>query len=241
MPDTLFDDTTNEVDPAKNYHDELVGPDKKFKTDEELARGKFESDAFIPKLTAENAELRAELERRKTMEDFINQMEALRTTPPSNNGNNQRLNEESPTPPSQPVDLDSEIERVLTVRQTKDREVQNLNYVAEVLSQNLGPGYATILAQKAKELGVGLKYVDELAKTSPKAVFSLFGVSETVTKAPNAAAGMRINPGSASGLKKNFEFYEQIRKTDPTRYFSTAVFNEMSDQLREHGEAFYTK
>ena len=35
------------VDPNKNYLTELVGDGKKFKTQEELARGKYESDLYL--------------------------------------------------------------------------------------------------------------------------------------------------------------------------------------------------
>jgi len=51
-------DTIDTIDPSKNYLAELVGEGKKFKTQEDLARGKAESDAYIKILEKRSDELR---------------------------------------------------------------------------------------------------------------------------------------------------------------------------------------
>lgn len=238
--DTLFNEAGDPViDPNKNYHDELVGEGKKFADDNDLARGKAESDLFIAKLAAENASYREELTKRKSMEEFVNQIEQVRSKPPATD-NNQNPNGQVPTLPST-VDIPSEVEKVIEARLARDRQSQNLEHVASVLEANLGPGFAQILAQRAKDLGVGLKFLDNLAQEQPKAFFALVGVPETPSRTQAPAPGARTNPGSLNGQKKNFAFYEQIRKTDPTRYNSLSNHKEMMEQLRVQGqEDFYS-
>src|SRR6478752_10635011 len=56
-------DNTNQpdpvqIDPNKNYLEELVGEGRKFKSPEELARGKAESDLYIEHMKGRMDELR---------------------------------------------------------------------------------------------------------------------------------------------------------------------------------------
>src|SRR5882762_1576622 len=62
MADSLLDNTNlpNQLDSNKAYLEQLVGEGKKFKTAEDLARGKAESDSFIEIMKARMDELRAD-------------------------------------------------------------------------------------------------------------------------------------------------------------------------------------
>jgi len=61
MPDNLLNqDPPAEplFDPNKNYYEDLVGQDKKFKDNETLAKAKVQSDIFIKHLERQQDELR---------------------------------------------------------------------------------------------------------------------------------------------------------------------------------------
>src|SRR6266700_391496 len=69
------------VDPDKDYFKELVGEGKKFKSPEDLARGKFESDQFIEILKKRQDEMRADYLKlredntaKAKLEDLIDQL-----------------------------------------------------------------------------------------------------------------------------------------------------------------------
>src|SRR6266850_7562715 len=80
MNDTLFstDNTEKEI---KSYRDLLVGPNNKFKDDEEMAKGKYFADADITvknKLLDEQRELilqqREQINATKSLEELLDQL-----------------------------------------------------------------------------------------------------------------------------------------------------------------------
>jgi hypothetical protein len=239
--ETLFADASTEtVDPNKSYVAELVGEGKKFADVEALARGKIESDLFIGQLTAEAALLREEVQRRKSMEELMDNIKTLQSTPPASTTNNQNQNPADPPNPNNPVDIHSEIETALEQREAISRAKTNLNYVSEVLERNYGPGFAKIVADKAKEMGVGLKFIDDLAKTTPKAVFAMLQISETPSPTTRQAPAVRSNPGTAqpSGVK-NFKYYQDLRRKNPSEYFKYETHQAMLKALETMGDDFY--
>src|SRR2546426_10450626 len=75
-------DLPPEVDPNKDYLAELVGDGKKFKTSQDLARGKFEADQYIEVLKRRQDEMRAdylkiseESKTRATLDDLVKRLE----------------------------------------------------------------------------------------------------------------------------------------------------------------------
>src|SRR5688572_2981716 len=77
MNDNVFQDDQS----TKNYFDELVGEGRKFKTQEDLARAKFESDQYIETMKMRMDEfrdeidtLRADANARPALTDMIEQL-----------------------------------------------------------------------------------------------------------------------------------------------------------------------
>lgn len=234
---SIFTETATTVE-DKNYLEELVGEGKKFADTEALARGKAESDAFIAQLTKENAELRERNQTLPSLQSLIDKISAERTTPDRTNEDNQDREPDSRTE-KQPVEVEALVEKVIEKRANEAREIANQARTVEVLQANFGPGYAAIVAAKAKELGVGVAFLEDLAKTQPKALFTLVGATETPRPATNPAQPARGLPSTARGEKKNFAYYEKIRKSNPNLYNSLPVHNEMLRQLAEQGDDFY--
>src|SRR6267154_5364704 len=76
------------LDPSKNYLTDLVGPDKKFKTVEDLARGKAEADTTIElfkkrqdELRDDYLKLREEANQQAKLQDLIDRLEHPQNTP----------------------------------------------------------------------------------------------------------------------------------------------------------------
>src|SRR5258708_30783932 len=90
MTDSLVTSMDNaELDPSKNYLTELVGDGKKFKTHEELAYGKAQSDSYIKilerqmdQLKTDYNEARAEAASRARLEDLVNKINTSPSQPP---------------------------------------------------------------------------------------------------------------------------------------------------------------
>src|SRR5690242_15072647 len=80
-------------DPNADPLELLVGEGKKFKTPQDLAKGKMESDKFIVQLQKEQAALREELNKRLSVEEFVEKMNkapAPSASTPPNQGTEER-------------------------------------------------------------------------------------------------------------------------------------------------------
>ena len=84
MNETLLSgDQTPQIDPNKDYLAELVGEGKKFKTDKDLARGKYEADLYVKtlerqldELRNDHLKLREDYTARAKLEELLGQLEA---------------------------------------------------------------------------------------------------------------------------------------------------------------------
>lgn len=243
MTDSLFDGTTPPVDPEKDYFSELVGEDKKYKDPRAAGRALVEKDNFIEQLKVENAQMRDEITKRVGMEALVDKITAARTTAPTDSENNQNRNVESPPTREQPAapaaSVETTVDQILTKRFAERTASENRVKVANVLQSQWGPGWAKVLSEKAEALGVGTNFVDDLAGRSPQAVFQLAGVTEAPVTRGATAPALRTNPGPNVGGRKNFAYYDQLRKTDPTKYFSLRNSQEMMAAAVDQGDDFY--
>src|SRR5882757_7528259 len=86
MNENLLDqnnqDLPPQLDQSRNYLADLVGPDKKFKTNEDLARGKAEADVTIElfkkrqdELRTDYLKLREEANEQAKLQDLLDRLE----------------------------------------------------------------------------------------------------------------------------------------------------------------------
>lgn len=229
------------ADQAKNGTEtaplnDLVGEGKKFKTVDDLARGKLEADRFVDKLTNEQKELRAELAQR------LAEIEALKR--------GQTAPVEAPKPTEQPPvqkpqtqDLNSEVERIIQQREQAKAVQSNIETVTEKMTKTFGTTEkaAEVVMQKARELGMSTDELRDMAANSPKAFFRLMGVDDKpVTTSPGTTSwgNVRSQPSkvevsSNTAPPGSYKYYENLRLTDPAKYFSPRVQLQMDKDARE--------
>lgn len=228
------------VDPNVDYFAELVGPDKRYKTAQEAARAIVEKDRHIDNIQNELAGMRQELNTRVTLEEFMDKMASQQDRPnpaqPANGGS-------EIDPPAGSVDETSVakmIEDRLATAREQDRQKANLDFVRVELEAAFGKGYANRLQAIAKELGVGTKFLNDLAAKAPKAFLELVlkqksDIAPGITPPQNA-----INaPFPSQGQKRNWQFYEKIRKENPRLYWTPKVQNELHKMAQEQGSTFF--
>jgi hypothetical protein len=231
----LFSDDPKTIDPSKNYLEELVGENKKFASPEELARGKAESDFFIERITAENAQLRDEVNKRKSLEEIRDQLVALRETTPTPNSPSNHDDERDRANLFDQSKVDQLVSQKFQELSREEKEKANLESVIEVLKGKFGGGFQSVVQARADELGLGQKYLTDLAKVQPKAFLALVG-AEGSKETPGSVTTARTNP-TALTTKRGWSYYEDIRKKDPVRYNS--LHGEMLKHLTEQGDDFY--
>lgn len=240
--DTNQDDQI-QIDPNKNYLEELVGEGKKFKTPEELARGKFESDMYIDHMKSRHDELREDYKKLRdeynagpSLKELIDQ---FKSTQGSNNDNTQRVNEDKSDTPSL-EEYQKLVRQEIAMNKQQDREDQNYNTVQAKLVEQYGPNYANTLKQQISQLGLTPEFVNELARKHPQVLFKTLGLDgqrqQELFQAPPQSTN-RIDQ-SYSGPKRTWSYYEKMRKAEPAKYFDPKIQDQMFKDANELGDDF---
>jgi len=238
-------DYNDTVDPEKDYFPELVGEGRKYKTQQDLARAVVEKEFHIKRVENENSEMRTDLKEKetaKTLEEILNQLEVLRTQPPSN-GNNQNREAEQ----MQNTGLTSaEVEALIQKRESINQQKVNRDSVQKKLRETYGKDFVSKVEETATHLGVGVDYLDNVAVQNPNAFYRLMGMEQTTQRKADEFSPPRsrlnFDSNSSSSNKKNFAYYEQMRKAKPSEYHSIKIQNEMHQEALaayERGEDFY--
>lgn len=218
---------------STNVIDQLVGEGKKFKTQEDLARGKLESDQFIAQLQRELAGLREDLNQRVRMEELLERLEETRSNDGTNSNETNHSSGERPNDP----DLETLINKTISKREQQNTANQNVAEVRKALEGYFGEDYEAKLKAKAEELSLPIAELNDLAKKSPKAFLELVGVREQgkggtytpPTSRTLSSDRMGLTPQSSGS--KTYSQYEALRKSNPTEYWSP------STQLQLHKDA----
>lgn len=238
---TIFtgDNQTPPTGDAGELLNTLVGEGKKFKTTEDLARGKREADLFIEQMKNENAALRKELEERTTLEQSIEEIKRTRGQPAGKE-----------VEPSASVAVDENKIKDL-VKQTIDATAKSKEVETNILAsdravvQHLGGDRAkaeSFLHAKAKDLNVGIDFLMSMAGRSPKAFLNLLGI-EVESKAPQTSVTQRSSVNTdandfvpTGGIKQGSkEYFDEIRRTNKNLYWSPKIQNEIF-QARKEGK-----
>lgn len=243
---SIFQTAQDQAASGQSALNDLVGEGKKFKTPDDLAKAKLESDRFIEKLQNEQRELREELAKRLSAEEALRRAQEAASTPPRE----PPAQSDAKPATQQAPDISSEVERVLQKREQESAVKRNIDQVTTKLQDLYGTvdKAAEVVRNKSQELGMSVDALQRLAAENPKAFFKLIGVEDkpagdvgtsswgakkNATAMKSAATVSAITPGT-------YKYYEEIRKTDPAAYFSPRVQLQMDKDAREKGDKFYS-
>ena len=227
MTETVFDQITDTptTTPEASQLDSLVGEGKKFSTAEELAKGKQESDMFIEHLKAELAEVKGELNNRLSAQAALDAIKEERNSQNPETGTSATLD---------PSQISGLVRDELVAARTEELQSRNLAEADAFLTEKLGSKEAVEVAvkKKASEMGVSVGFMIDATKRSPQALYNLLGINEQGTKqtaTPTQVAGT-VNTAALQGTSGSLEvgteaYYENMRKTDPAKYFHSSTQN----------------
>jgi adenosyl cobinamide kinase/adenosyl cobinamide phosphate guanylyltransferase len=233
MTTNLFDDQTN--DDNVDYLAELVGDGKKFRTVEDLAKGKAESDRYIATLTAQLDEARTEVQKRIALEE-------LKTAILERDNNNNQL---TPGQPEQKpvVDADS-IEELVNKKLTEAEatKIRNANEaaVADKLTSVWGENAKVELARAGAAIGMSLKELQDIGQRNPQALFKLIGVGNQ----PVANGGAVPRSSERSGNdnlngESTKAYYDKLKASNPKAYWDKRNQIQMNKDAMRLKERFY--
>lgn len=241
MNDTLFTDQEDQQQ-INSYLEELVGEDKKFKTQEELAKAKFESDRYINTLTKrmdefreENDKLREDANSRAALTDLLDQMKSQQR---SNSEYTPHANDEKPT--INPLDIENVVVRKLQEAEQLKKQQENLNIVRDKLKSVYGNNYNTYLQENTEKLGLTKEFVDNLARSYPEVLFRTLGVDQqTPTPPPSLHTRQRgDNFSPTTPHKRTWSYYQKMKAENPSQYSRKETTLQMHRDAIELGDSF---
>lgn len=260
MADQPNDSQTTDPSQAEKFFDQLVGEGRKYANAEELAKAYDHASAYIVHLQKGTNELREELNNRMSLEDFLNQRpeqepNASTTEDPTNKSPANTPPETEVTEPTKEddkpeIDLAELVRKTLQEETSKQAQLANQEKVVNQLIHVYGDN--TKAAEEVDKAGnrLGFTRTDlmDIANRSPEAFFELMGISSK--SAPDkggtkstinteALSTQRQAQSSTNPKEGTFEYYEQMRREDKARYYSSRIQNEMFKNARAMGEAFY--
>lgn len=243
MTDDLFsqENTNTKTDPNKNYLEELVGEGKKFKTPEELARGKYESDEYIKTLTKrfdelreDNQRIRDEANAKAKLEEILDRLESKRDTQDAKTEN---ANDKEPFDPKQIEDL---VNTKLTQHELNKKQQENLSLVRGKLKEAFGDNYQTSLQDQIEELGLTKDFFNDLAKNHPSVLIRTLGLDQAKAKESFTTPPKGDSTFRPQGAKKRgYSYYQEMKKSNPNLYFDPKIAVQMHNDSMEQGMSFF--
>ncbi len=239
---------TDTIDPEKNYHEELVGDDKKYKDDKALARSKVEGDQHISQLERELSGIRDELKSRIDMETLVTELKELSTqdvkpVEDPSNLENQTLNEPAKTEQT-PEQIEQLVDALVTKREDTNRLQRNLSEVTEKLATLWGDKSEESWIKLRDELNMSEQELRDFASNKPAAILKLAGNVEPKPDPKNDSLFSTGNVQSTSFVNtntgvRNMAYFDQIKRSDPKKYWSKEIQVEMHKEAQQQQEDFY--
>lgn len=244
---SLTDPNTNtnidqSIDENKNYLADLVGEGKKFKSPEDLAKGKFISDEYIKTLERGRDELRQDYlrlkedyESRAKLEELVDQLS--KPTQPAPVNTSPPVNEPVQQPAFDPKQIESLVSQKLVEHEKTKRQTENFNLVRSKLEERFGPNYQSTLTSQIQELGITKEFVDDLARNHPQVLFKTLGMDQR--QEPFQAPVRSQQSFMPTGEKKRtWAYYQQMRKDNPKLYHDPKTVVQMHNDAIKLGSEF---
>ena len=230
-------------DPNKNYIQELVGEGKKFKSVEDLARGKYEADNMIEifkrqqdQLRSDYLKLQEDYNSRAKLEELIDQ----RFNTPERIADSREPIAEVRDKPFDPKLIEDTVSKKLSEYEAGKVRTQNAQTVVEKLKERYGNSYQSFLNDKTEELGMSKEQINAIAETNPKLLITALGLNEFPRTDPFQAPPRSTSTAFVpTGQKKRtWAYYQELKKTDPKSYYDPKTNVQMERDYVALGSEF---
>lgn len=162
-----------------------VGPGKKYSSIDEVYKAFPNAQNHIQTQQQKIAELEAELNKRKSAEEVLNEIRSKETS------------QQKPT--SQGVEVNEQILLEMVKKQFDIRSAQdNLKAFKEQFSAAYGDKASSMYANLSKETGLSFDELNVMASKSPQAVLKLAGISSQPKAKPMSSISGSVNTQAVS-------------------------------------------
>src|SRR5260370_38455168 len=187
MTDILDETSLTQIDPDRKYLQDLVGEDKKFKSNEDLARGKHISDSYITLLEKrldasrqEYMDLNQQYNARAKIEELLDQMAVQRSSSEQPTVKDDKIQQ----PQFDPKQLDVLISNKILVNETTKRQQDNANFVRDNIIKEYVYDYQNTVNRQINELGLTREEFNSMARIQPKVLLIFLRLYEHIKQHP---------------------------------------------------------
>ncbi len=232
-----------ETPQQESFLDKLVqAKGENWRNPETLAKGKLEADGYIKTLEDQLSQMREDMKKQDYQAQILEQLQnkaaestTANTVEPNNNGS---INEQNTTGVVNEETLKSLVEQTLTQREKDNTVQQNLTQVDMELDKSFGTEATATVEKKAKELGMSMERLRDIAAESPSAFFTLIGEPQK-TFNPMVSGSVRtegVNMQASS--ERNWEYYQKLRRENRNLYYTPKVQQQMFADQQRLGDKF---
>ena len=235
---------TESTQPQDSFVQKLVeAKGDNWKDPEVLAKGKIEADGYIQKLEEQLTNMREDLGKQDYAKDLLEQLQNKAADPinaknamPNNDTGG--TSEGNTNPNLSEEDLKSLVERTLTERDKDSVVKQNLNLVNEEMEKSYGTDASAKIQDKAKELGLTLERMQEIAAESPTAFFNLIGEPKKNFK-PMVEGSVRTEGvNMQASNERDWSYYQNLRRDNRSLYYSPKIQRQLIEDKGRLGSKF---
>lgn len=209
---------------------------------EELLEAKANSDIFIATQNARFDDLRKDyLELKDQQQTGAQLKDLLDRLDKPNTQQEQIIPDQQNQPGIKPVeDIEEKIARALTDHQLKLQQAANFNAMQAKLKETLGPDYASSYKQRLDTLGLTREFADDLARNHPTVFAKTLGLDEArqPTQQSFPRSSVRPNTFAPQTKKRDWNYYQEMKKSDPRMYLDPKIAVQMHDDAIALGADF---
>lgn len=237
------EDDNLQIDDNRNYYEELVGENGKFKTKEDLAKGKFASDNYVKILESRLDGAREEMSKMREQVIAGSRLQELIDKIDNKNQSNIRetpISNEEKVPATTPDDIDN---RIRAFEQSK-LEKSNFDSVMNKVKEVYGREYVSILKDQSDNLGLSAEEVNRMARFTPKLfakTFELDRVQNDNFQAPPRSDRRSDSFAPRPPEKRNQAYYDKLRQQNPLAWMDKKIAFQMDRDAQAMGRAFFEK
>lgn len=234
---SIFSDTpTTEVETATTTTEDnqdfvsqvVAAKGEQWNDPQALAKGYLHAQKTIEELKAKEAEFAQQDYAKKLLEQLKagkqDSAPAADTAPVTPSGT-----ETANTTPSS-VDLEALVAEAVTKKEKERTATQNVAEAERQMRERFGTQAGAVLNQRAAELGMDKARLEAMAAESPKAFLALVG--QPAGNQSNSIFNSTTTTPS-QGQERNREYYDNLRRTDRKKFYSSAIQKQrMQDKAR---------
>jgi hypothetical protein len=235
---------TESTQPQDSFVQKLVeAKGDNWKDPEVLAKGKIEADGYIKELEGQLSNMREDLSKQDYAKDLLEQLQNKAADPTNAknampNNDTGGTSEGNTNPNLSEEDLKSLVERTLTERDKDSVVKQNLNLVNNEMEKSYGTDASTKIQNKAKELGLTLERMQEIAAESPTAFFNLIGEPKKDFR-PMVEGSVRTEGvNMQASNERDWSYYQNLRRDNRSLYYSPKIQRQLMEDKSRLGGKF---